>query len=176
MGPCASVVVLAFSGIVSEFPSVRFLVVCVLGFGCAARGDGARAACARGWGRAPRVWERPGPLGIFGPLRLRCVWSVVLGGRQWPVWWICPLDRTVGSTGGYVRWVGARVEWSDVWVVLRNGEGSGLGGWEIGEGVGWEGGTEFQAKGDGHRAPRGGWPFWLEIPIYIKTERSLAAA
>ena len=167
MGPCASVVVLAFSGIVSEFPSVRFLVVCVLGFGCAARGDGARAACARGWGRAPRVWERPGPLGIFGPLRLRCVWSVVLGGRQWPVWWICPLDRAVGSTGGYVRWVGARVEWSDVWVVLRNGEGSGMGGWEILERE-WDGrGVRgFKPKGTATEHHEGGGPFGLKS-LYI---------
>jgi hypothetical protein len=29
------------------------------------------------------------------------------------------------------------------------------------------GGEGLQAKRDGHRAPRGGWPVWLEIPIYI---------
>jgi hypothetical protein len=44
----------------------------------------------------------------------------------------------------------------------------------VGEGVGWEeregsgmGGEGFGAKRDGHRAPRGGWPVWLQIPIYI---------
>ena len=42
----------------------------------------------------------------------------------------------------------------------RNGR---MGDWR-GSGMGGEG---FQAKRDGHRAPRGGWPVWLEIPIYM---------
>jgi hypothetical protein len=106
----------------------------------------------------------PGPLWLLGLLRLRSVWVWEAGAG------LC-------GCGGYVRWIGPlgvlgdiSVEsgpgWSGVgWVKWKERE-SGMGGWEIGEGVGW-GGWGFQVKRDGHRALRGGWPFWLEIPIYI---------
>ena len=57
------------------------------------------------------------------------------------------------------------MEWSGMGEMEGEGERNGrMGDWR-GSGMGGEG---FQAKRDGHRAPRGGWPVWLEIPIYIK--------
>jgi hypothetical protein len=140
---------------VGEFPSVRFLVACVLGFGCAVRGYRGAGGARAGLGAGAECGEAPRPLRLLGPLRLRCLWvweagSGLCGGH---VRWIEPL----GVPGGYVRWVGPRMEWSEGRVVLRNWEGSGMGGWEIGEGVGaWEGGTGFKPKGTA-----------TELPIYI---------
>jgi hypothetical protein len=62
------------------------------------------------------------------------------------VGWACGRARGRGVLGE--RPSGEGVEWEE-W------EGSGMGG------------EEFGAKRDGHRAPRGGWPVWLQIPIYI---------
>jgi hypothetical protein len=109
----------------------------------------------------------PGPLWLLGPLRLSCVW----------VW-----EAGAGLCGGYVRWIEPLgicplsrgpdgVEWDGRMEGEEERDGR-VGGlereweWEEREGSGM-GGEGFGAKRDGHRAPRGGWPVWLQIPIYI---------
>jgi hypothetical protein len=129
-----------------------------------AREPGARAAGAGARECAPRVGARQSAIRCLDLLRPGCRW----------VW-----EAGSGLCGGYVRWIkplgvlgDMSVEsgpgWSGVGWVKWKGRGSGMGGWEMGDwrgsGMGGEG---FQAKRDGHRAPRGGWPVWLEIPIYI---------
>jgi hypothetical protein len=74
--------------------------------------------------------------------------------------WVEPL----GVLGVYVR---SGVAW--VWVVLRNGEGSGMGGWEIGgEGVGRRGtyGVSSQKGRPPSTARAGGGPFGLKS-LYV---------
>jgi hypothetical protein len=48
---------------------------------------------------------------------------------------ICPLDGRVGARVGGARCARGRVGWDEM-----AGEGSGMGGWEIGEGE-WDGGS-----------------------------------
>jgi hypothetical protein len=99
-----------------------------------ARGNRGAGGVRTGPGRAPRVWERPGPSDCLGLLRPGCRW----------VW-----EAGSGLCGGYIRWieplgvlgdmsVGSGPGWSGVGWVKWKGRGSGMGGWEIGEGVGWE--------------------------------------
>jgi hypothetical protein len=144
---------LAQTAVISKCP---FLELCLVGGGLwegaviyAGGNRGAGGVCT-GPGAGAACVGAPGPLGLLGPLRLGCVW----------VW-----EAGSGLCGRYVRWieplgvlrdmsVGSGPRWSGVaWVVLRKGAGSGLGGLE--RGGGWRA-TGFQAKRDGHRAPRGG--------------------
>jgi hypothetical protein len=52
---------------------------------------------------------------------------------RWGVRWVCPLGGRVGARVGGARCARGRVGWDEM-----EGEGGGMGGWEIGEGVGWE--------------------------------------
>jgi hypothetical protein len=96
-------------------------------------------------GRGRRVYGAGGGRRVCGSARApRAAWAftawvcVGLGGRQWPVREICPLDRAAGGAEGYVRWVGAQMEWSGVgglakWGGERNGR---IGDWWGVEGYG----------------------------------------
>ena len=94
-------------------------------------GAGARAAGAGAREWAPRVGARQSAIRCLGLLRPGCRW----------VW-----EAGSGLCGGYVRWIeplgDMSVEsgpgWSGVGWVKWKERGSGMGGWEIGEGVGWE--------------------------------------
>jgi hypothetical protein len=63
-----------------------------------ARGNRGAGGGRRGLGVGAARVGAPGPLWLLGPFT---AWvQVGLGGRQWPVWGICPLDRAVGGAGG----------------------------------------------------------------------------
>jgi hypothetical protein len=97
---------------------------------------------------------------------------VGLGGRQWPVWGICPLGR---AAGGYFRWVGARMEWSGMGEWKERGERDGrVGG--SGEGVGWDvNGEERGLKSlyiSGRAASPGAWRLgYLAFAVYSPVGR-----
>jgi hypothetical protein len=73
---------------------------------------GMPAAARRVRGRAHRAWR-------YG---------------RWGVRWICPSGGRVGARVGGARCARGRVGWDEM-----EGEGSGMGGWGIGEGVRWGG-------------------------------------